>query len=239
MKDLQYLEKLNFYQAAGESVKEKLRKGVIIRSYKRKEYLFHIRDRVESLFVVSEGFAVVERDSQDHGTKSIFLLGSGDFANEVILDQSPASVSCYALTDLTVVCIPRILFLELMKADFSFSKLVVDSMALKIRKLYHQVESTTKPTKLDHQVASRLWKFGRDYGIQKGEFLELPFRVSITFLASFVGSNRETVSRIVKKMADENILSIKNGTCIIYDMDKLKRYASLEGHTKTPKLTIS
>ena len=108
-----------------------------------------------------------------------------------------------------------------MSSDFDFTKSVIGEMSLKIRKLYHQVENTTKMTKLDKQIASRLWKLGRDYGIDKGEYIELPFDLTITFLSDFVGSNRETVSRIVKNMANEHIMKIKNGRCVIYDIAAL------------------
>ncbi len=222
------------FQTLSPASREQMEASARMHRYRKKEYLFRIRDRVDRIYLITSGYAVIERDSQDHGTKSIFLLHEGDLINEVILDHANASVNCYALTDLEAVSFSKAQFLALMKQDFTMTTYVVDSMALKIRKLYHQVESSTKPTRLSHQVASRLWKFGRDFGVQKGDALELPFDTRITFLASFVGSNRETVSRIIKKMADQHILTIQNGTCRIYDMDALKEYAALEGHSQTP-----
>ncbi len=219
------LEKLPLYQCASAAAKKKMMKYAAVHHCKKREYLFRIRDRVEQIYLIASGYAVAERDGQDHGTKSVFLLHEGDLINEVILDHATASISCYTLSEAEVVTFPKNEFLELMKEDFAVAKYVIDSMALKIRKLYHQVERSTKPTLLNRQVSSRLWKFGRDYGIFKDGVTEIPFEIRITFLATFVGSNRETVSRIIKKMSEKDILTIKNGVCRIYDMNALKDFS--------------
>ncbi len=191
---------------------------------KKGEFLFRTRDKIDQIYMVVSGFALSGRESDDHGIRRIFLSGPWDILNEVILDYSTTSLICEALTDLDAVFIPRGVFLEMMRADFQFNKLVVDSMALKIRKLYHMIETSTKTTRLGHQVASRLWKFARDYGIETDGNVRLPFEVRITMLAGFAGSNRETVSKIVKRMTEEGILSISKGTCIIYDIEALRHF---------------
>lgn len=187
-------------------------------------YLFNIRDRVNVVYLLISGYVVLSRENEEHGARNIFLLGPGSFINEVILDGTAASISCLALSDIKVQGYSRTAFLEIMKQDFQFNKYVIDSMALKIRKLYHMLEITTRGTQLDCQTASRIWKFARDFGVQKDGYLQLPFELRITLLAGFMGSNRETVSRIVKKMTTEGIVSIDNGVCRIYDIDRLKKY---------------
>ena len=54
--------------------------------------------------------------------------------------------------------------------------------------------------------------------------MQIPFELRITLLAGFMGSNRETISRIVKQMSEAGIVSIEKGECRIYDLDRLKDY---------------
>ncbi len=204
-----------------------IREG-IVRHIEKNQYLFRIRESVDSIYIVLSGYAVLVRESEDHGIRNIFLVSEGDIANEVILDYKSASISCRAVSNMTVLCITRDRFLKLMEEDRSLNKYVIDSMAKKIRRLYHQVESSTRPTKLGHQVASRLWKFCRDYGVEQDGVIEIPFEIRITLLAGFVGSNRETVSRIVKRMTEQKILTIKNGTCRVFDITALKNFEKNE-----------
>ena len=189
--------------------------------YQKGTYLFRVRDQVNRIYIVVSGVAVLERVNRNNDKRAIFLLSQGDIINEVILEEPVSSINCYALSDIEVVSFSRTQFLEIMEHDFYLTRMVIESMAKKIRKLYHQVENTTKMMKLDMQVASRLWKIARDYGILVEGHTEIPFDISITFLADLVGSNRETISRVIKKMSEDNILSIKNGKCLIYDMDAL------------------
>ena len=95
------------------------------------------------------------------------------------------------------------------------------SMAKKISKLYRQVANTTKMMILEDQVSAKLWKIGHDYGIEKEEGIVIPFDLSITLLAQLVGSNRESVSRTIKKLSNAHLVSIIHGRCIIYDLDAL------------------
>ncbi len=213
------------FTQASSPAKAKILSYGIHKRYEKGEYLFRVRDVVSSIYIVLSGLVVLERTDRDSNRRAIFILEQGSIINEVILEEAISSINCYALTDLEVVCFPRNQFLEIMETDFPFTKAVIDSMSMKIRRLYHQLENTTKMNTLSNQVASRLWKLGRDFGVQKDDCLELPFEMSITFLAGLVGSNRETVSRVVKKMAQENILSIRSGKCKIYDVEKLKDFA--------------
>ncbi len=213
-----------FAQAASETQSKLLSYGMC-RRYPKKEYLFHVHDAVDQLFIVVSGLAVLERVTDNSHRRAIFLLREGEILNEVVLEQSMASADCYALTELEAVCFPRALFLELMQEDFALAKAVLDSMAVKIRRLYRQLERTTKMETLDVQVSSRLWKLGRDFGVNREDYVELPFDLSITFLAGMVGSNRETVSRIIKKLSQQQLVSIREKNCRIYDMDALRNYA--------------
>ncbi|MDO4622612.1 MAG: Crp/Fnr family transcriptional regulator [Eubacteriales bacterium] len=218
------IKQLPIFLASSEVTREYLLNNTIIRTCKKKNYLFELRDPVDSVYLLLDGFVVLDRESDSHGIKSIFLLGKGDLLNEVILDSNTASVTCRALSDCTVLCIPKTVLLHLMEQDWQLNQYILHSMTKKIRKLYRLLESTTRTTTLRHQIASRIWKFANDHGEQTENFLVIPFDMRITLIADFVGSNRETVSRIIKEMNELHILSLKNGTCMIYDMDKLLEY---------------
>ncbi len=226
--NLTILTDLKLFKESREETRQTiLRNTRVIRLAKGKT-LFRIRDRVDNIYLVASGFVVLERESEDHGGRNVFLLGKDELINEVILDYSTASVNCKAIADADIIAFPREIFLSCMKEDFGFNQYVIRSMAIKIRKMYHMIESSTKMTRLDHMVASRIWKFAKDFGVQKEGYIQLPFELRITTLAGFVGSNRETVSRIIKKISEERILSIEKGVCKIYDADRLKDYGKIE-----------
>ncbi len=221
---MKHIEQLPIYKQASTQTQIALLQNGYAVKYKKGQYLFHLRDKVNTVYLVVSGYVVINRESDDHGTRNIFLMGPGYFVNEVILDGISASCAAYCLTDVVVMTYSAPALRLMMKSEFDFNQFVLHSMSLKIRKLYHMLESSTKTTKLTHQTASRIWKFARDYGVQKDGYLQLPFELRITLLAGFMGSNRETISRIIKRMADDGVLSIEKGVCKVYDMNALKDY---------------
>lgn len=218
------VEKSLVYQSCGKRTGEKLLRIAATIDLPKGRYLFRIRDEVDFIYVVSSGFLLLERESDGHGDKCVFLVGPDEMVNEVVLDSASASITCKAISDAKILAFPRSSFRDLMQEDFGLNQFVVSSMARKIRRLYHMVEGSTKVTRLDHQVASRLWKFARDYGVKEERDTLLPFELRVTTLAGFVGSNRESVSRVIGKMTEEKVLSIRGGICRIYDMERLKGY---------------
>lgn len=219
IKDL--IETIPLLSQSTQPSKTKMKTYAITQKIKKGEYLFYVREEIERIYIMISGYAVLDRVNQNNDRRAIFLMAQGDIINEEVLEKPVSSTNCYALTDLEVISFTRIQFLEIMEHDFYFTRMILASMSLKMRKLFHQVENTTKMMLLEKQIASRLWKIGRDFGIQKENYLEIPFNMTITFLADLVGSNRETISRVVKKLSKEQLISIQNGNCHIYDMDAL------------------
>lgn len=209
------------FAQASPATKTKILSYAVTKKYKKGEYVFRVKEKTERIYIVISGYAVLERINRNNNKRAVFVFDKGNILNEIILERPEPSINCYALTNLEVVSLSRQRFLEIMESDFGFTKVVLESMSKKIRRLYHQVENTTKMMRLDKQVASRLWKYGRDFGIQHEGFMELPFAVTITFLAELVGSNQESVSRVIREFSRAGILTIRHGTCRIYDMEKL------------------
>lgn len=215
------IETMPLFREASPSTKAKMLNYAIVEKVEKGAYLFNVRDEIDRIYMIINGYVVLERINNQNHLRGIFLLSAGDLINEVIIDGHSSSISAKALSQLEVVSFSRNQLLEMMEQDFHFTKLYMDSMAKKIRKLYRQIANTTKMMTLESQIAAKLWKLGHDYGIKEQENIVIPFDLSITLLASLVGSNRESVSRVIKKMALANIVSITHKKCIIYQPEML------------------
>ncbi len=217
------IERCTILNHANPASKTKILSYGIIKKYKKNEYIFRDREDVNKIYFVISGFVVLEKINKNQDRKIIFIFSTGELLNEVVLEESIASVSCYALGEVEIISFSRSQILEIMETDFQFSKMIMDSMAKKIRRLYHQLENTTNMMHLDKQIAAKLWKLGKDFGKEKENYIEIEFDMTITLLADMVGSKRETVSRIIKNMTNQKIVKINKNSCYIYDMNQLKK----------------
>jgi CRP-like cAMP-binding protein len=147
--------------------------------------------------------------------------------NEVILQNLPASANCEAISESIILCFPKDKLLAIMEQDFELTKAILDSMALKIRRLYRQLKNTSGSIRLDKKIAAKLWKLASDYGIPCKEGICIDMNLTVTYLANLVGAKRETVSRHLKVLTEQHLVIFQKNQFIIPDPNKLMEYFKL------------
>lgn len=187
-------------------------------------HLFLDRDEMRYVYFLVGGTAALYKVSSKQEKKVIFIYGAGAMLNEEVLDEKNASINCELISDAKVLCIDRQRFLYVCAQDFGLSKAVMDSMALKIRRLYHQMKNTSNNLRGDRRIAAKLWKLSKDHGVPCDGGVRISFDLSITYLADLLGSKRETVSRQLRLLTDRGLVIIDRNRFIIPDRDKLKKY---------------
>lgn len=208
--------------SASPASRAKISSYGVLRRFKKDEIIFEDKGVVDRFVFVVSGYVAIYKVNRNLDRKVIFVYGQGVLLNEVMVSDPVASVSCVALREVQTLSFSRRQFLEIMEGDFAFTRLVMESMSLKIRRLYRQLGNTANMMKLERQVASKLWKLGRDFGVRKDDFIQVDFDITITFLADMVGSKRESVSRIIKKFSEQGIVRMERNTCKIYKLDELE-----------------
>ena len=136
----------------------------------------------------------------------------------MIFDDLPASINAEVFESTVILEYFAKDFKEIMAKDFELTYRVIQSSGRKVRRLYRQLKNTV-PISLDKKVASKLWKLSKDYGImceiEEGYcrsckkldcWIGLEFKISITYLADMLGSNRETISRELKKLEGQGYI---------------------------------
>ena len=223
-KSLEVINKIKILKTLNSNTKKKFLEHSKIRFYKKGEHLFLDRDEVSNVYFILNGIASLYKLNILHEKKVIFIYGNGDILNEVILQENITSLNCELLSDCEILEIPASKILEIMSLDFQLCKNILDSMAFKIRRLYHQLKNTSNSIRLDKQIASKLWKLSRDFGVKTEEGVEINFNLSISYLADMLGSKRETVSRQLKILSEKGLIIVKRNRFIIVDRERLLKY---------------
>ncbi|WP_028829575.1 Crp/Fnr family transcriptional regulator [Proteocatella sphenisci] len=218
------LLRIDILKDINETTLNLLEPSASIRNYKKNEHIFFDREEVENFYFIVSGKAGLYKLNNKHEKKVIFVYGNGSFLNEVMLQDIYASINCEILTDSKILCISKVAFMNAMEMDFKLSKEVMDSMALKIRRLYHQIKNTSSTVRLDKQIAAKLWKLSIDHGKVCEDGIMIDFDLTITYLADLVGSKRETVSRYLKILSDNSLIIIRKNRFIIKDRELLLKY---------------
>lgn len=195
-----------------------------LKQFKKGEHLFYDKDEVQTIYIVITGMSALYKVDCQGEKKVIFVFGKGKTLNEVILNYLPASINCEMLKTGQILCIPRDVFLSVMECDFPLTKSVMDSMSIKIRRLYRQMKNTTNSLRGDKKIAAKLWKLSTDYGKPCEDGVCIDLKLTITYLADMLGSKRETVSRQLKILTDSGLVIFHHNRFIIPDREKLLEY---------------
>ncbi|WP_297712140.1 Crp/Fnr family transcriptional regulator [Clostridium sp.] len=217
------LRGLSLFSQVNKNTIFKLNEICIVKELEKGEHLFRDKEVINSIYIVRSGKVALYKQSESSQKKVIFILGKDTIVNEVIIDDLPASINCEAFEKAEVLCFDKMKFLDIMKDDFELSKIIINSLAMKVRRLYRQGKNSI-PIKVEKRVAAKLWKLSRDYGIEIEEGILIDLNITITYLADMFGAPRETISRALKILNNEGLIINKNKKIIVPDRDKLVRF---------------
>lgn len=190
---------------------------------KRGETLFCEREKVDKIYLILCGKLTMYRNSEEGQKRVIYILGNGEFINEVIFDDDPASINCEAFEDTYILCFYKKDLLEIMSGDFELTKIIINSMAKKIRRLYRQLKNTV-PIKVDKKLSAKLWKLAKDYGVETKDGTLIDMNISITYLADMLGSTRETISRCMNNFEKNGMIKFVGKKILVKDTGELSLY---------------
>lgn len=223
------LSKLNIFDNIKSCSFKKLCEEGEIRFYPKGNHIFRDKEVKGEIYIVQSGKVATYKINEYGQKKVVFILGVADIINEVALDNLSASANCEAFEDCKIICFKKNKFLEIMESDFKVTTLVVNSLAKKTRRMYRQLKNSTS-IKVEKKLAAKLWKLSKDYGREVEEGTLIDLALSVTYLAEMFGMPRETISRALKILVNEELIVQKNKQIIVIDKDALSMY--FKGITK-------
>lgn len=218
-----YIDNIDIFKEINNQALEILEKRMSILKLKKGENIFMEKTEVTNVYIVVEGNVVLYRLSEGGQKKIIYILGKDYIINEVIMDGKLASISADAYESSVVLSIPKDDFMKAMSLDWDFNYKIICSMSKKIRRLYRQLKNTV-PLKIERRVAAKLWKLSKDYGKTVKEGQEIALSITANDIAEMLGSSRETISRAIKELKEQDLIINEKRKIIIKDREKLAEF---------------
>lgn len=221
--NIEELKRLQLFDGVQEETLNKLSSESMVKRFKKGEIIFLDKQIVDTIYIVLSGKYSLYKIGEGAQKRVIFILGRDKIINEVILDDLPSSIYCETFEEGELMMINRFKLIEFMKEDFVLTTNVFKSVAIKVRRLYRQMKNST-PLKIEKKLAAKFWKLSKDYGVETEDGVAINLKISVTYLADMFGSQRETISRALKKLEELEVIKVKGRTIIIPDKEKLLKY---------------
>ena len=162
--DFEYLRNIEVFRQVTPNSITILSSCGTMRYLSKGEHLFLDKEPVEMLYIIVSGLVSLYKVNSKGEKKVIFILDKGKLINEAILQGLSASINCEVFEDAQILCFDKSDFLRVMENDFVLTKIVLDSLSIKVRRLYRQLKNTSNSVRGDKRIAAKLWKLSNDYG---------------------------------------------------------------------------
>lgn len=176
------------------------------RSYERDEVVMHAEESGDVFCLIREGKVKVTMISPEGKEIILSTLGPGDFFGEMaLLDDEPRSATVVATDPLEVITIWRSDFLQMLQQNFSITRKVLAELSSRLRTASTHIESLATM-----DVYGRLARFLLDLASREGKEIDGGY-VAVTrpthqAIANTIGTSRETVSRLIHDLMEQNLL---------------------------------
>lgn len=221
---MEQLETFDIFKNISKTSLEKLAHFGEVKKYPPGSHLFRDKEEVTTLYIVVSGSVSLYKLNESGHKRVIFILGVGKMINDVIIQDLPASVNCEVFEEAQILSYGKYAFLNFMENDFNLSKNVICSLAMKVRRIYRQLKNSNGIIRMEKKLAAKIWKLSKDYGVPCDNGLVINMNISITYLADLLGSKRETISRALKILLNENLIEYKDKKIKVISQEKLAEF---------------
>lgn len=207
-------------EAKGLDELGKLSENRKIRTYKKKEVVFHEGDYAGAIYFINSGRVRTYKVNDDAKEYSVDLYGPGDFIGYLSIFEGEDFIETAETMDETeILKIPKEDFLELLfkNRDVSnrFIKMLAHNVVEKEERLLNLAYDSVRK-----RVADALVELQKKY--QENDTQNFEIAISRNELASIVGTSTETVIRTLSDFKDEELIRIKGSKITIIKAKELE-----------------
>lgn len=180
-----------------------------IHTFHAGETVFYQTDTSTDMYIILEGKVKVTLLSEEGDELVLTDLNQGDFFGEMsLIDGNPRSASVIAEEDSTFAVLERNRFLDAIKEDPEIAIDLLKSLVQRLRNATEREESLAFLAV--HQRLVKLFiKLIKDEGKKTKNGFYLIKRRTHKEIAERIGASRESISKVIKRLASGNLISEK------------------------------
>lgn len=164
------------------------------------------------LYLIVDGTVKVSRASSDGRDKILAFLFAGDvFGDMSVLDGRPRSATAECLEATHLIMVPGERFRAALRSNYGLVERVIGALTARLREAdadLVDLSYSAARARLESALSRLAQRTGRR--VEDGWLLDL--RVTHEELASYLGTSRETVTRLLGALADDGDLQYRGHT---------------------------
>lgn len=222
--DLELIRKIAIFSDLSDEELALIDNVIVRLNYKKRGTIFMEGQPGVGVYFVYSGQVKIFKVSEDGREQILHFRKAGDIFGEVVLfDGGAYPASAEALVDAQVGVIRNQDLENLLMKHPSMAVKLLKLMAKKLRRAQMKVHEITTQDTL-RRVIRKLIRLARVYGEKTEQGVKINLELNRQDLASYVGTTRETVTRILSDLKKTGAIGLDAKSITIIDLDKLKSW---------------
>jgi CRP/FNR family transcriptional regulator len=196
---------------------------MVLRDFRSKEIILRESNENSQLFIIRSGVVRVDTYSNNK-RQTLSFLKEGDFFGEIaVFTGVLVSANVVSVVNSEIFTLKKEDLDELIKKIPALAQNIISYLALRVKKADKVIYDYAFKM-LESRVASKLLHLMAMFQGKDSEktFINLP--ITHQDLADYVGTSRETVTKILAKFRDRGIIDIKTKKITILDEKRLESW---------------
>lgn len=199
--------------------------GAIEMTYKAKDIIIGEGESPSGLYFLLSGTAKLYKSSPEGKEQTLFVLHDGEpFCLCSTFRKKPFPVTAAALTTCKVVSISKQSFFAAAEKDTAFLFSVLQKVSERLRDAM-ELAGTLSLQEVPQRIATFIAKLTPLSSTQKKQMVALP--MSHKELAKVIGATPEALSRTLKRMSEQGMITIDGRNVHILDRKQLEHCADM------------
>ncbi|WP_271812361.1 Crp/Fnr family transcriptional regulator [Clostridium beijerinckii] len=195
------------------------------KEFSKGDVIFTEGNIASTLYFINEGKIKLYKYTKDGKEQILHILSEGDFFGELeLIKPSKYRFNSKAIEDVKICTLTKEEMKDIMMKNPEIGIKVLETVGERLSKVENLVQNLAT-NDVDSRMAYLIIELMEKYGENVEGNISVKLPISREDMASYIGVTRETISRKLKKLEDENLIKIiGTKTIIIIDEEGLKNY---------------
>lgn len=220
MNILDKLNKLDIWKDLSHENKVNIAKNSNYESFNKPVTLYLENNSHSLVYLILSGYTILSKVSSNGAEIYLYYLSSGDLVNQYAIDGNVTTTAAKTTENTEIISINKDVLLDLMEKDFELSKLIMNSLSLRLRHTQEKILNLGVYN-IKQRTISELLKLSRNYGKSIDGSILIDAPLNQTDLSSMIGASRESVNRTLKNLEAKEIISFLGHKIAIKNSKKL------------------
>lgn len=218
----QTIRSIYLFASLNDEQLNQLKQSMQIYQLSEGEFLFRQDDKANRFFVVLTGHIKLTRLSVEGMEKVIeFIAPKQSFAEAIMfMSRQVYPVNAQAIGNTTVISFENKVFLDILTLSFDTCLRVMCDMSMRLRSWLNEIDNLT----LQNATYRLIWFLQQQLPKDAQSPAKISLDIPKSTLASRLSVQPETLSRILKNLSQQGLISVEGKSIFIQDISRLRLY---------------